>query len=194
MVALRKLWTAMAGLKSSLARLLSKSTVTTHRSWTRREFLPRLRRSGIRNSPGGTLKPVQLQKDWCERRQLESGDHGLFPPCHWCGEPTSNWCEHCHVVDPAVPKTCICADCDDAIGVRRLCRLSLQVQRDKDTPSLRQTPDSCRMQQWACAQCGERAPKLKLCSGCKCARYCSVRCQRAHHSEHKELCAFLGRK
>ena len=61
------------------------------------------------------MKSVQLQKDWCERRQLESGDHGPFPPCHWCGEPTSNWCEHCHVVDPAVPKTCICADCDEGL-------------------------------------------------------------------------------
>ena len=91
---------------------------------------------------------------------------------------TGNWCEHCHTQQPSKPKHSICTSCDDQIGMCRLCRLSLQVKRGKNVVTLRQTPDSCRQQKWACATCGKRDFKLQLCEGCMCARYCSRACQK----------------
>jgi len=39
---------------------------------------------------------------------------------------------------------------------------------------------------WYCNK--ESEAKLKICSKCTKARYCSVDCQRAHWSEHKKIC------
>ena len=42
-----------------------------------------------------------------------------------------------------------------------------------------------------CASCGATevdAIKLKTCTGCKSARYCSIKCQKEHRSQHKRAC------
>jgi hypothetical protein len=49
----------------------------------------------------------------------------------------------------------------------------------------------------ACDHCGGRpaaeagqaaAPRLKICSACKCAKYCSQACQRSAWRQHKREC------
>ena len=144
------------------------------------------------------MTDVQAQKDWGEAEQdmfasAGSGDVCL-PLCNWCGQMTGNWCEHCHVQQPSKPKHAICKNCEDEIGMCRLCRLSLQVKRGKDAVTLRQTGDSCRQQKWACASCGNRDFKLQLCSGCMCARYCNYTCQKRDWPKHKPLCTILQKK
>jgi hypothetical protein len=39
--------------------------------------------------------------------------------------------------------------------------------------------------------CGEDADKI--CGACKCAKYCSIECQRADWSEHKLICSQLAK-
>ena len=42
-----------------------------------------------------------------------------------------------------------------------------------------------------CASCGATEAddiKLKTCTGCKSARYCSIKCQKEHRSQHKRAC------
>ena len=39
-----------------------------------------------------------------------------------------------------------------------------------------------------CAKCGVHALKMHKCARCKCARYCSEECQKAHREQHKLIC------
>jgi ubiquitin-protein ligase len=39
-----------------------------------------------------------------------------------------------------------------------------------------------------CLQCGEAPERMKRCSRCKTARYCSTKCQRAHWKRHRHVC------
>ena len=39
-----------------------------------------------------------------------------------------------------------------------------------------------------CLCCGKLARKMPVCSGCKWARYCGERCQRADWGRHKVIC------
>ena len=139
------------------------------------------------------MMEVQKQKDWGEQEQDMFCDTRM-PLCNWCGQMTGNWCEHCHTQQPSKPKHCICTSCDDEIGMCRLCRLSLQVKRGKNVVTVRQTPDSCRQQKYACATCGKRDFEYQLCEGCMCARYCSYACQKKGWKKHKTLCQFLQTK
>ncbi|KAL7504650.1 hypothetical protein ACHAXN_003962 [Cyclotella atomus] len=46
-----------------------------------------------------------------------------------------------------------------------------------------------------CGACGKSDSSdggLKKCSGCKAIKYCSVACQQAHRSEHKQECKRLA--
>ncbi|GAB4816194.1 hypothetical protein N2152v2_003240 [Parachlorella kessleri] len=42
-----------------------------------------------------------------------------------------------------------------------------------------------------CASCQQAASTVKLCSGCRAVRYCSVECQRAHWRQHKPACMVM---
>lgn len=58
------------------------------------------------------------------------------------------------------------------------------------TESASQNPGS-----QTCSHCHEpSAVKLKVCSRCKTAAYCSAACQKAHWRVHKELCAHVAQK
>lgn len=48
---------------------------------------------------------------------------------------------------------------------------------------------------WARRKCivCKKTTELKSCSGCRLARYCSERCQRADYEAHKEICKTLDR-
>src|SRR5687768_18397886 len=39
-----------------------------------------------------------------------------------------------------------------------------------------------------CLVCGIETPKMKSCSRCRVAKYCSIECQRSDWSTHKRLC------
>ena len=39
-----------------------------------------------------------------------------------------------------------------------------------------------------CVQCGQMAPKMKRCTGCKRARYCDRECQKANWLTHRSEC------
>jgi hypothetical protein len=40
----------------------------------------------------------------------------------------------------------------------------------------------------ACGIAGEDDIQLKTCTACKSVRYCSVKCQKEHRSQHKREC------
>ena len=42
-----------------------------------------------------------------------------------------------------------------------------------------------------CGACGKTDNGLKLCTGCKCVRYCNRDCQVAHRQDHKDACKFI---
>ena len=49
------------------------------------------------------------------------------------------------------------------------------------------------MTSFSCAGCGieennDEGIKLKMCTACKSVRYCSVKCQKEHRSQHKKAC------
>lgn len=44
----------------------------------------------------------------------------------------------------------------------------------------------------ACFLCAEQKPKMKRCSRCKKAYYCSVRCQKLHYRAHRRVCRAIG--
>ncbi len=46
-----------------------------------------------------------------------------------------------------------------------------------------------------CANCGTAGGddiKLKKCNGCYLVKYCGVKCQKEHRSQHKEACRKKG--
>ena len=43
-----------------------------------------------------------------------------------------------------------------------------------------------------CAQCGTWAGKLRACTRCRAASYCSGKCQKAHYAAHKAGCRAAG--
>ena len=44
----------------------------------------------------------------------------------------------------------------------------------------------------ACFLCAEQKPKMKRCSRCKKAYYCSARCQKLHYRAHRRVCRAIG--
>ena len=44
----------------------------------------------------------------------------------------------------------------------------------------------------ACFLCAEQKPKMKRCSRCKQAYYCSQRCQKLHYRTHRRVCRAVG--
>ena len=44
----------------------------------------------------------------------------------------------------------------------------------------------------ACFLCAEQKPKMKRCSRCKKAYYCSLRCQKLHYRAHRRVCRAIG--
>ena len=109
-----------------------------------------------------------------------------------CGHPTGDWCEHCNVAAPDLPSHALCSGCDASLRMCRLCRLELQLRKGPRIPTVRQAPGSAWNGASQCANCGKRQSGLKLCSGCRCVRYCSLTCQRLDWKPtHKPLCAFL---
>ena len=53
--------------------------------------------------------------------QRSKGIQILFP-CNWCGQPTGDWCEDCHEVDPHNPLHALCIKCEALWMQCRLCR------------------------------------------------------------------------
>ena len=51
-----------------------------------------------------------------------------------------------------------------------------------------QEPTSATIRSLGCMNCGVTTDQLVQCSHCHTVKYCSRRCQRLHHDQHKELC------
>ena len=45
-----------------------------------------------------------------------------------------------------------------------------------------------------CSKCEQNSEQLKLCSGCRNSRYCSITCQKADWPMHKITCSILAEK
>ena len=73
----------------------------------------------------------------------------------------------------------------------RLCRLEFQVRKCSRTPTVRPAVGSAWSGAAQCATCFKRERGMKLCSGCRCIRYCSLTCQRSDWKHHKPLCSLL---
>ena len=128
-----------------------------------------------------------------QKKYAEGAQQGrALPPCNWCGEPTDDWCEHCHLAAPDVPAHALCSLCDATFRMCRLCRLELQRKKGV-RPTARACPGSSWMGTSRCLSCHKQG-RFKVCSGCMCARYCSVVCQKLDWRVHKPLCAFLQNK
>ena len=108
-----------------------------------------------------------------------------------CGNPTDRRCDHCCEAAPDLQGHALCCHCDATLRMCRLCRLELQLRRGLRAPTIRPASESSWEGASQCANCGEIARKLQICSGCMCIRYCSLGCQRLDWKKHKPLCAFL---
>jgi hypothetical protein len=69
---------------------------------------------------------------------------------------------------------------------------------EKDTfssPNIISSIGACKYRNFnhkkKCAVCGRSKSSLKLCSGCRCAYYCSVSCQKKDWSSHKQKCVVM---
>ena len=108
-----------------------------------------------------------------------------------CGEPADRRCNHCREEAPDLQGHALCCHCDATLRMCRLCRLELQLRKGLRAPTVRPASGSSWEGASQCANCGEIARKLQICSGCMCIRYCSLGCQRLDWKKHKPLCAFL---
>ena len=119
------------------------------------------------------------------------GEEKVVAPCHWCGSPASDWCEHCHEAVSNKPAHMLCHYCDKHIRACRLCRLEQQLKHREFLPSSHSMVMSAYGDTWHCAACGFQAAGLQLCRLCKVARYCGPTCQKLHWTKHKRLCRLL---
>lgn len=113
--------------------------------------------------------------------------------CSWCGELGNDWCESC--MPESKIAHALCYFCEARIRQCRLCRRRSQERYSAPgaLPSTRPVPQSAWCGVSECGSCGKRAEGHRLCSGCKCVRYCSTKCQKNHWLTHKQLCQILRR-
>ena len=120
---------------------------------------------------------------WSSRTKPNK-DHLLPAPCHWCGEPSGDWCEPCVDIFQEGTARTLCSSCEKAVRMCRLCH-NARVLSGKQ---LHATDGSAWLGTFACANCDARARGMSLCQACGVARYCSSACQRAHWGPHKQWC------
>ena len=116
---------------------------------------------------------------------------GRLHPLPRCGDPADRRCDHCRALKQNLPAHALCCHCDATLRMCRLCKLELQLRKELRTPTVRPASESSWEGASQCANCGEIARKLQICSGCMCIRYCSLGCQKIDWKTHKPLCAFL---